>query len=191
MAVNAAVGNKPEEMQAAAAGLSERLVDDLVTGKLAVGNGFVDAGEVLVNDPARAEVKVSDLRVTHLPRREPDVHTRRAHAAYGVGPIQLIMKRGTGKQRRVAVSLRLLSSVGIDAPPIPDDQNHWLRHTGIDYGGRKMSQMARVKKSHECSKSRMPRIGVPAYFLIRGILRFMAFVYCLPAVLAAAFFRRR
>jgi hypothetical protein len=39
------------------------------------------------------------------------------------------MERRPGKQRRIAVRFSSLSPVGVDSPPVPDDQNNWLRHT--------------------------------------------------------------
>jgi hypothetical protein len=164
VAVNASIGHKPDEVEPAAARFRERLIDHLVVGQLAIGDRFVDAGQVLVNDPASAKVEVSNLRIAHLALWQTDVHPRGTQAASRVGFIQVIMEGRPGKQRCIPVSFGSLSPVGIDSPPVPDNQNNWLRHT------------AQIRRKYPASNDHLaPVIFLPAA----------------PAsALSAAFFRR-
>jgi len=67
-----------------------------------------------------------------------------------------------GKQSRIPVRFGSLFPMGIDAPPIPDDQNNWLRHTAQIrrkylagnqgfFGG---SQMPQAEKCHNATNKR-------------------------------------
>ena len=77
VAVHAAVGDQPHEVDRAAGrlGLAHRLEQrgDLEEG--AVLDGPVDAHQVLVDDPPGAEVGVADLGVAHLPLGQSDGET--------------------------------------------------------------------------------------------------------------------
>ncbi|MNH34267.1 hypothetical protein D3C79_948470 [compost metagenome] len=59
-------------MDSAATGFGavHQLHQGRIAGKGAILDGFVDAGEVLINDPARAEVHVPNLGVAHLAIRQ-------------------------------------------------------------------------------------------------------------------------
>ncbi|MNZ99418.1 hypothetical protein D3C78_1187410 [compost metagenome] len=54
--------------------LVHRACQHRVLEELAVANGLGDAGEVLVDDTAGAQVHVTDFGVAHLPVRQADVH---------------------------------------------------------------------------------------------------------------------
>src|SRR5689334_5215069 len=158
-------------MQAAATGFGESFVDDRVPSQLTVRDGFVNSGEVLVDDSSGAEVEVSDLRVAHLSLRKANVHARSAHLAPGVSSIQLIMKGSTGKQRCVPVSDCLRFSVGINAPPVSDDQNNWLRHTHRAYGrncenatSRRMPRMTEARSSRFFFRGSWPGLTGSVFF---------------------------
>jgi hypothetical protein len=78
MAVNSAVGAKPHEVQRrimlfAVFDCAQELI---LFEKVAVLNGFRDTRQFLVNDPAGADVQVADLRISHLPVRKADRHSR-------------------------------------------------------------------------------------------------------------------
>src|SRR4051812_1709743 len=66
--VDPAVRHEPEQVDTVAPG--ERRPQRLVLEKRAVGNGLVDAHEVLVEPPAGADRQVPDLGVAHLSRRK-------------------------------------------------------------------------------------------------------------------------
>jgi hypothetical protein len=67
--VHAAVGHEPDEMDALEA--LHRLAQDVVGAQLPRRHGLVDAQEVLLDDRARPEVEVADLRVAHLALGRP------------------------------------------------------------------------------------------------------------------------
>ena len=65
-------------------GVLHRGEKSLVLKEIPVADGFADAGQLLVNDAARADVGVADLGVAHLPVREADVHAGSADFRHGV-----------------------------------------------------------------------------------------------------------
>ena len=77
--MDAAVGDEAEQVHVSAplARTAERRDERLVLEERAVGDRAVDALEVLVEHPAGADRQVPDLRVAHLPRRQPDRLARR------------------------------------------------------------------------------------------------------------------
>ena len=66
--VHAAVREQACQVQPAAAGLGlcDALQQNRIGKKIAVPDRFGDAGQVLVNDPAGADIEVADLGVAHL-----------------------------------------------------------------------------------------------------------------------------
>ena len=85
MAVHAAVGNQAEEMQALAllAAWAKAFFSTLFLRQRVFLDGLVDAGQVLVNDAAGAEVEVADLAVAHLAVGQADIHAAGADVAHG------------------------------------------------------------------------------------------------------------
>ena len=74
MAVDAAVGHQAHEVDGAPVGHGavDRLAQHGVARERAVLDRQVDPGELLVDDPAGADVEVPDLGVAHLPLGQPD-----------------------------------------------------------------------------------------------------------------------
>src|SRR5205807_3122368 len=99
----------------------ESFLRDFVSIELAAGDGFIDAGKVLKNDPARAQVEMADFRVAHLAIGKSDIGAARAKFAAGIIAIELIVKRGLGEQGGVAIFFRLRFAAGIDAPAVAND----------------------------------------------------------------------
>jgi len=93
MAVDPAVRNKSDEVEPVAARLGEGFLEDRIGGEVAVADRFVNAGEVLVNDAARAQIEVSDLGIAHLAPGQPDVFTARTDVAVRVCREHLLMER--------------------------------------------------------------------------------------------------
>ena len=130
-----AVADEPEKMQPPAwfCRLGERFLDDGVGRQLAVGDGFGDAGQVLVNDAPRAQVEVPDLGVAHLAVRQAHVEPAGAQAARGVFLHHLVSEGRTPQDRRVAVAFGVLGRVRVDAPAVADDENNRRRHRKKSY----------------------------------------------------------
>ena len=100
VAVNAAVRQQSHQMQGRVvfAAVFNRTGQRLVGKKLAVLDGFGDAGQLLINNSARADVGVSNLGVAHLPIGKSDVQTGSTQLGVWVG----------GK---ISVQIRLFSSM--------------------------------------------------------------------------------
>ena len=102
VAVHAAIGNQPDKMQPSVARFRKGLPQNFVPLQLAVRDRLVNPGQVLINDPARAEVEMADLGVSHLPCGQPDVLAARAQRSAGIFAIEPIVKRvfARGEWRR-------------------------------------------------------------------------------------------
>ena len=88
-----------------------------VLEELAVADALVDAGEVLVDDPAGAHVHVADFGVAHLAGRQADRLARRDRAALRI-PRQQRVVDGRARQRDGVVG-----RIRADAPAVEDDEN--------------------------------------------------------------------
>src|SRR5882724_6583682 len=66
MAVHAAVGHQPEEMQSMSARTGKGVLQDTIAFQFTIGDGLINPSEVLINDPASSEIKVANFRVPHL-----------------------------------------------------------------------------------------------------------------------------
>ena len=130
MAVHSSVRNQPEKMEAMSASFREGFLRDGIPLQLAVGEGFVDSGKILVNDPTRAEIQVADLRVAHLPFRQPNVETAGAQPSARVIAIEAVVKWRPRQQRRIAIFFALLAAARIDSPTVANNENDRPRHEG-------------------------------------------------------------
>jgi hypothetical protein len=121
--VNAAVRDKAHEMQTAGAGLG-RLHESneaRVRRESALGDGGVDALEVLEVDAAGADGQVTDLGVAHDTVRQADGEAMRLD-----GRRQVLLRQRRhpwclGAKHRVVLGGRR------DAPAVDDDQNDLVR----------------------------------------------------------------
>ena len=75
--------------------------------EFAVGDRLVDPRQILVNDPARAEIQVADFGVAHLAFGQTDIRPARAQLARRIVAVKMIVKRRPREQRGVAVFLAL------------------------------------------------------------------------------------
>src|SRR6476659_11498881 len=93
--------------------------------QLAVPDALVDAGEVLVDDPAGAHVHVADLGVSHLSGRKSDSLARRNELRMRVAVQQAVVHGRSREGDSVVFFLRTKS------PAVEDDEDeggcgHWL-----------------------------------------------------------------
>ena len=123
VAVNAAGGEQTEQMQGAVVRLAvvDRLVHRFILKEIAVLNGLGDAGELLIDDAARAHVGVADLAVTHLTVRQAYVKTRRADHGNGILEEQLVKMR----RARIVDGVAVLRS---DTKTVHNNQCNWFFH---------------------------------------------------------------
>jgi len=128
MAVHTSIRNQSKKMKAMAASFRENILGDGIVLQLSFGNGFVDPGEILINNPARAEVEVADFGVAHLSLRQTDVRTTGTQFPSGIIAVKPVVERGAGKQGGVAVLLAFFAAAGIDSPTIANDENNRPGH---------------------------------------------------------------
>ncbi len=107
--VHAAVGDEADQVDAL--GARDRLGQALT--ERAVGDGLVDAHQVLLDDGAGAEVEVADLRVAHLPGRQADGLAAGGQGRRVVGLPQLVEDGGVGERDGVARA-RLREAVAVE-----------------------------------------------------------------------------
>ena len=86
VAVNAAVGQQAHQVQGGTVLLAvfHRAQQGRVFKKVPVLNRLGDAGQLLVDDAARTDVGVANLRVAHLPVRKADIKAGSADLGVGV-----------------------------------------------------------------------------------------------------------
>ena len=77
VAVHTAVGQQPNQMQSGffRNGIVHRRNKSGIFKEIAILNGLGDAGQLLINNAAGANVGVSDFGVPHLSIRQADVHS--------------------------------------------------------------------------------------------------------------------
>ena len=83
-------------------------------------NGPVDAEQILVDDPAGADVHVADFAVAHLSIRKPDVFAVSPECGFGMLTQQFIHKGGVSGGDGVA------RIVVADAPSVQDDEGAFV-----------------------------------------------------------------
>ena len=124
--VHAAVGDQPEQVQAAAraapgavAGVEQRRVFE----EAAVGDRVVDPRQVLLDDRPGAEVEMADLGVAHLPVGQPDVAPLGGEFRVRIRAPETVEDGRLGQRDRVARPRRG------EAPAVQDHQcQRWDRH---------------------------------------------------------------
>ena len=115
-------------METMTASFRESFLGDRISRELAIGERLVDPSEILINDPARAEIQVAHLRVPHLSFRQSNIETTGAQFPARIIAIQLVMKRCPREQSRITVFSAFLAAAGIDAPTVANDENDRPRH---------------------------------------------------------------
>src|SRR5947209_17737773 len=107
----------------------EGLLQYSVTCQFAFFNRAVNSRQVLINNSARSEIKMADLRVAHLALRQTDVTPTGAQPRAWIIRVQFVVKGSGCKQRGVSVLVALFSATWIDAPPVPNHKPHRATQT--------------------------------------------------------------
>src|SRR6266446_10412926 len=107
----------------------EGLLQYSVTCQFAFFDRAVNSRQVLINNSARSEIKMADLRVAHLPLRQTDVSPTGAQLRAWIIRVQLVVKGSGCQQRGVSVLVALCLAAWIDAPPVPNNEHHRASHT--------------------------------------------------------------
>ena len=117
MAVDAAVAHQAHQMQRGAVRLAvfDRAEQSLVLEEVAVLDRLRDAGQLLIDDAASADVRVTDFAVAHLPVRQADVHAGRADVGHRTGFHQFIQTGRVSGDNGVAVIAFILAEAVHDA----------------------------------------------------------------------------
>src|SRR6266699_4464037 len=123
--MHTAVGNKPEQMKAMATRASQRFLHHLVGCQFAVPDRFVNSGQVLINNPPSTQVKMSNFRIAHLSIRQTNIGPAGAQFTAWIIPIELVVKRRPREERCVSIFFALLSTAGINAPAIANNEHDW------------------------------------------------------------------
>ena len=105
MAVDAAVGQKTDQMECALRTHAIHRLDQHRVGKQrAVLDGAVDAHDVLVHDASRSEIEVADFAVAHLTVGKTDPRTRGFDQRVRIFLPQPVDHRRFGQTNRVGVA---------------------------------------------------------------------------------------
>ena len=122
-AVHAGIGTESHEVQLGAARFhpGERGAPDGIAGDLTVGDRLRDAHDLLVDDPARADVLVSNLAVAHHAFGHTDIEAAgldQRDRIVGVQPVVARLAREVHGVERVLCRIRVL------APAVANDKEH-------------------------------------------------------------------
>ncbi|KAF5036968.1 hypothetical protein DSECCO2_569630 [anaerobic digester metagenome] len=129
VAVHAAVGDKAHEMHPAAGGARRggKIGKHSVGSQFPLFHGDVDAGHVLVDDPSRADVHVTDLGVAHEAVGQAHGPPRTGERRARVGGKQPVQVRGPGQGHGVA-------RAGRGQTPAVEDEEQGGRHASLGSG---------------------------------------------------------
>ncbi len=103
----------------------DELVEHLVVRERAIGDGLVDARQVLHDDAARAQVHVTYFGIAHLPARQADGKLARCDVGVGEAREKLVPVRGGGQADGV------VGTLGALAPAIENTQHDGTRTMGF------------------------------------------------------------
>ncbi len=125
VAVNAAVGEQAHQVQLAAVflGLAAGVHKFGHLEEVAVLDGLGDAGQLLIDDAARADVEVAHLGVAHLSLGQAHIHAGGADDGVGIFGLERVDDGRAGLTDGVALAFRAL------AKAVQYDQcSHFLGH---------------------------------------------------------------
>ena len=125
VAVDAAVGDQPHEVQTLAGPphFAHDFQQHRVAEEAAVADSERDAHEVLVGHASGAKVLVADFAVAHLSGWQADRFARCLQQRVRIRAQELIEHRQVRQQDRVAMALGALGVFIADAPAVADDQD--------------------------------------------------------------------
>ena len=118
MRVNPAIRNKADQVEAVAMGGLDNFLEDRITVESAILNGEIDAGELLIDDAACAEIKMSHLGVSHLALGQADLEPARLESGLGVGGVELFMHWGRGQEGSISLEGGALPACWVNAPTV-------------------------------------------------------------------------
>ena len=133
VAVDASVGQESVKMQLAVIfpDIVHRLQQNFILKEVAVLDRLGDPCQILIDDTAGSHVKVSDLRVSHLPVRETDIQPA------GLSLHKRILLHQAVHHRFVCLSDRVMVFSRIQSISVKDHQYSWsLAHTHLSFQNR-------------------------------------------------------
>ena len=75
---------------------------------------------------------MTDFRIAHLAVRKTDIHPARAERRLWIGGVKIIVIRGCGEHRGIAIFGGLVPSSRINSPTVANYQNNrLLRHDSV------------------------------------------------------------
>ena len=115
--VDAAVGHQAHQVQGGAVlfAVLHRRKEGGVLEEVAILDGLGDAGELLIDDAARADIRVADLAVAHLAVRQADIQPGGADEGHRILGHNFIQIRFVGGVNGVAVVGIVLAKAVHDA----------------------------------------------------------------------------
>ena len=126
MTVHSPIADQTQQVQPMPLGLGESLLQYRITRQGILTDGLVDARQVLINNPPRAQIEVPHFTVAHLPGWQTHVLPRAGNFAPRIFLIHHIMKWSFGQQRGIPIFNGPGETVRVDSPTIANDQNYWL-----------------------------------------------------------------
>ena len=126
--MDTAVGNQSKQMEAMTTRTRKGFLQYPIALQLTFRDRIVDAGQVLVNDPARSQIEMANFRVAHLSFGQSDVGPARAQFGVRIFLIKPVVKRRPGEKRGVAILFAFLPTPAINAPAITNNEHDRARH---------------------------------------------------------------
>ena len=136
VAMDAAVGDETDEVKPCVCGLGKGLDEHRICRKIAIGDRFIDAGKILIDNASGTEIQVPDFRVPHLSFGQTDIHAAATEMGDRIFLVHLASERGIRKPRAVPVALRSLRPCRIVTPSIPNNKNDWFFRHILESSGR-------------------------------------------------------
>ena len=128
MTVHAAIGYESKKMKAMSTRARKSFLQNTIPRELAVGDCFVNSGQILIDNPPRTQIEMADFGVAHLPVGQADIRTAGAEFSPRIVPVKLGVKGGVREERGVSVLFTLPGAPGVNAPAVAHDKHDWLRH---------------------------------------------------------------
>jgi hypothetical protein len=128
MTVHAAIGYEPKKMETMSTRARKSFLQNTIPRELAVGDCFVNSGQILIDDPSRTQIEMADFGVAHLAVGQTDIGTAGAEFSPRIFPVKLVVEGCAREERGVSVLFTLPGAAGVNAPAIAHDKHDGLRH---------------------------------------------------------------
>src|ERR1700716_4654815 len=119
MTVHAAIGYEPEKMKTMSTRTRKSFLQNTIPRELAIGDCFVNSGQILIDDPPRAQIEMADFGVAHLPVGQTDIRTAGAEFSPRIFPVKLIVKGCVREEGGGCVLFTLPGGAVVNAPSSP------------------------------------------------------------------------